>query len=101
MQKGKTLKKVLLLFAFVLAITDYSLIRFWLPRSPSPQPFPIRPHEKYKYYEIINQSNGETLTYVTVPVGVGDEYITGDNCRYVVVRMSGNKAYAKYMGLVP
>jgi hypothetical protein len=64
----------------------------------SKRPNPVRPLEQHRYVQIIDQANGKTLTYVSVTVSVGDEYITGDNRRYVVVRLHGNKAYAKYTG---
>jgi hypothetical protein len=65
------------------------------PRSQAP-PAPDRPAPaEYSYYIIIEQQTGRTITYVSVPVTVGDEYLTSENKMYVVTRVVGNKAYAR------
>ncbi len=60
---------------------------------------PPRPGPKiYSYYKIIDIANGKTLMYVSsMPVTKGDELITSENRKYVVVKMKGNLAYAKYV----
>jgi hypothetical protein len=63
------------------------------PVRPYPQPM------KYSYYKIVDQSNDKVLMYISSgPVGPGDSLITENNRRFVVVRVVGNKAYAKYVG---
>ena len=74
---------------------------FFRKDGPSPQS-PVRPHPvKYAYYQIVDAATGKTLTFVSVPVTKGDEYVTADNRRYVVVRIRENKAYARYTGMAP
>jgi hypothetical protein len=84
-----------------MSILIYLGISFIAPLVfPTPKPKIARPHPS-QYYQIIDEATGKTLTYVSSsPVDVGDEYITGDNRRYVVVRMERTKAYAKFAGMV-
>ena len=37
------------------------------------------------------------MTISSVPVFIGDELITDENKRYVVVKIEGNVAYARYV----
>jgi hypothetical protein len=87
---------LIIIFTVILAL--YLLISY-IP-GLFPKPKPVRPHPvQYPYYQIIDQATGKTLTYVSsIPVNVGDEYVTGSNRRYVVIIVKGNKAYAKYAG---
>jgi hypothetical protein len=97
----KSWRTIIILTGFIVLI--YLGIRYLVPFvSPSPGPKSIRPYPvQYSYYQIIDEATGKTLTYISsTPVTVGDEYITGDNRRYVVVRLQGNKAYAKFAGMV-
>lgn len=70
---------------------------FPTPKIKQTRPRPVQ----YSYYQIIDETTGKTLTYVSsISVNVGDEYVTGENQRYVVVRVKGNKAFARYDGTV-
>ncbi|SDF51824.1 hypothetical protein [Sporolituus thermophilus] len=66
---------------------------------PLPQPKPETPTKApYEYYVIIDEATGATIMYVSVvTVNPGDELITEDNKRYVVVRVEENRAYARYV----
>jgi hypothetical protein len=67
-------------------------------RTPLPMPG-NRQKANYSYYRIIDENTGELLTYISsTPVNKGDEYITGKNRRYIITRLKGNTAYAKYIG---
>jgi hypothetical protein len=97
--KGKNRYRFWFLLAVILLLTTYYAVQYGSRIIPSPRPNPVRHLEEFKYYEIIDEKNGRTLTYISVPVSVGDEYVT-ENRHYVVVRINGNKAYAKYTGRV-
>lgn len=91
-----------LIWAVILLFALYFLSNR-LPKLLQPsRPKQVRPHPiKYPYYQIIDQATGRTLTYVSaMSVVKGDEYVTGDNRRYIVVMVKGNKAYAKYAGKI-
>ncbi len=69
---------------------------WWKGSRPVPRSNPIR--QQYSYYRIMDQATGETLMVISsAPVTEGDELITGDNRRFVVVRVVGNQAYAKFV----
>ncbi|MGE5606191.1 MAG: hypothetical protein ACM3YE_10945 [Bacteroidota bacterium] len=70
--------------------------------GPFPQPVPgNRQKAEYSYYRIIDQKTGKLLTHISsMPVSIGDEYVTAENRRYIVTRVKGNTAYAKYVGIV-
>jgi hypothetical protein len=90
-----------LIWAVILLFALFAINR--LPGLLQPSgPKQVRPHPvKYPYYQIIDHATGRTLTYVSaMSVVKGDEYVTGDNRRYVVVMVKGNKAYAKYAGKI-
>ena len=74
----------------------YGPMLFKTPKQPvRPYPQPM----KYSYYKIVDQANGKPLMYISSgPVGPGDKLITEDNRRFVVVKVVGNKAYAKCVG---
>ncbi len=89
-----------LIFIFILVLALYFLLTYLPVLFSPPQPQPVRPHPvQYPYYQIIDQATGKTLTYVSsAPVTIGDEYVTEENRRYIIIRVKGNKAYAKYAG---
>ncbi|MGE5582888.1 MAG: stage II sporulation protein P [Bacillota bacterium] len=90
-RKSKILLPIIGILAFIGIC--YYISTLYLP---SPQP---RAYKKiYNYYKIVDINTGNTLMHVSsVPVVKGDELVTQDNKRYVVVRVTGNKAYAKYI----
>lgn len=56
------------------------------------------PPKKYAYYRIIDEKTEKTLmTISSGPVMKGDELITEDNKLYVVVKVEGNNAYARFV----
>ena len=86
-------------FVLIAALLVIGLaVYHWKPRQ-APAPLPERkPEMRYSYYRIVDQATGKTLMVISSsPVTVGDELLTGDNRRYVVVRMVGNLAYAKFV----
>lgn len=99
MLKQKSPARFWLLWLIVFIIAVYGLTRFLPGIWSGSKTNPVRPLEQHQYFQIIDQDTGKTLTYVSVTVSKGDEYITGDDRRYVIVRLSGNKAYARYTGL--
>lgn len=81
------------LAAIILGCLGYV---WWKGSRPDPRPNPIP--RQYSYYRILDQATGETLMEISSePVETGDELITGDNRRFVVVRVVGNQAYAKFV----
>lgn len=94
------LPKIGLVVALGLLLA-YLLFRYAVPYfSPAPQPKPDSLQQTpYDYYILIDADTGETLTYVsTVKVTTGDEYISGDNKRYIVTKVEENRAYLQSFG---
>ena len=94
------LPKLGMIIAIIL-ILAYLLFRYAVPYfSPAPQPKPGPLQEKpYDYYILIDADTGKTLTYVSsVKVTTGDEYISGDNKRYIVTKVEENRAYLHSFG---
>ena len=84
-----------------IALLIFLGVRYMAPLIfPTPEPKVSRPQPvRYSYFVIVDQDTGKTIAYISsAPVTQGDEYITGDNQRYVVTRLRGNKAYAKRTG---
>lgn len=71
---------------FALAYLPMSLLP--LQQKPTPQPI-------YDYYEILDETNGESLMTIPLVVNIGDELITDDNRRFEVVIVIENKALAR------
>ncbi|HOP74985.1 MAG TPA: hypothetical protein PLC07_08005 [Bacillota bacterium] len=56
---------------------------------------------QYAYYRIVDEKTEKLLmTISSSPVTKGDELITEDNKRYVVVKVEKNVAYARYVETV-
>lgn len=96
-------KKPWLILTLILGliIASWFLVHYFKTlnnRVPRPMPG-NRQKANYSYYRIIDEKTGELLTYISsTPVNKGDEYVTGNNRRYIITRMKGNTAYAKYVG---
>lgn len=92
--------KKLLSYFFIGLILSTGIILF-LNRQPiagRPAPNRAAPHANYEYHRIIDEKTKKTLmTISSVPVFIGDELITDENKRYVVVKIEGNVAYARYV----
>lgn len=89
-----------LAFGFLIMLV---LLYFFAPQYlPLPQQKPvIPPKPAYEYYIILDEATNETLMYVSViTVNPGDELITEQNKRYVISRVEGNRAYARYVEIV-
>jgi hypothetical protein len=98
----KKISYPLLIIIAGISILIFLAIRYISPLVfPTPKPKIVRPQPIiYRYYQVIDITTGKTLTYISsAPVNLGDEYITENNKRYVVIRMKGNKAYAKSAGM--
>jgi len=46
-------------------------------------------------YWVINVADNKTLTHTSVPLNVGDEYITAENKIYRITKIINDKAYVK------
>ncbi|EGO62877.1 hypothetical protein [Acetonema longum] len=51
----------------------------------------------YDYYVVTEEKTGVVLMYVPLVLSIGDDVIGEDNCRYRVVRITGNQAYARFL----
>ncbi|EAX47637.1 hypothetical protein TcarDRAFT_1059 [Thermosinus carboxydivorans Nor1] len=81
-------------------LTVFIVLYFTAPQLLlPPQPKPHAPVKApYEYYVILDEATGATIMYVSVvTVNPGDELITEDNKRYVVIRVEENRAYARYV----
>ena len=66
--------------------------------TPQAKPEQSPPQERYDYYLIIEESTNKTMAYVsTVTVNIGDEYLSENNKRYIIVKIEENRAYARYV----
>jgi len=89
----------------IIAAGITTLIYFANFRSVSPVWNPLRWHGGYsidhtsKEYCTVATENGFMLTKTARRVFRGDEIITGDGKHYRVIRVDGNKATAKYLGM--
>lgn len=84
----------LLLVGLALLTLVYLALSF-LPFNLLPiQQKPI-PQKIYDYYEVVDESSGESLMAVPLIVNVGDELLTEENKRYEVVKVIENTAYAR------
>lgn len=67
--------------------------------TPQPKPEPVTEETKYEYYILIDEETGNILGYISsVKVSTGDEYISSDNKRYVVIKLEQNRAYMRDFG---
>lgn len=55
------------------------------------------PQKTYNYYIIVDKETDMLLMYVPVTVRDGDELISEDNKRYVVVEVIDDVAYARFV----
>ncbi|MGI6711188.1 MAG: hypothetical protein ACOX4L_00310 [Bacillota bacterium] len=46
-------------------------------------------------YWLIDTSNQKYLTHTSIPLCIGDEYISSDNKIYRIIRITKNKVYVK------
>lgn len=83
-----------LLFLFYLGLTYLPVNLLPIQQKPVPQPV-------YDYYEIVDENGGESLMTIPLTVNIDDELITEDNRRYKVVRVIGNRAFARRIALDP
>lgn len=68
-------------------------------KPPQTKPGPIIEEKLYDYYNLIDEETGQILGYVSsVKVTTGDEYISDNNKRYVVIRVEENRAYLRSFG---
>ena len=82
--------------AFILLVSG--LYFSWPNGTPQAKPEQSPPQERYDYYLVIEESTNKTMAYVsTVTVNIGDEYISEDNKRYIIVKIEENRAYARYV----
>lgn len=88
---------VLLILAAVLA-GGYAFVNYapleMLTIQAKPEPLP---QKSYDYYIIIEKETGIHLMFVPIVVFVGDELISEDNKRYVIVEIADNLAYASFV----
>jgi hypothetical protein len=94
---GKIKMKIAItvLFAVLLGgVTPWYYTPKYFP-TPFKKPVPAERKMKYEYYEILDESTGEPLMYVSVvDVTKGDELLVEDRW-YVIVKVVGNRAYAR------
>lgn len=85
---------VLLVGGIALSLLTYFAL-LYLPIGLLPQQHKPTPQPIYDYYEIVDESGGESLMMVPLVVNVGDELLTEDNRRFKVVKVVENTAYAR------
>ena len=93
---GNLRSKVVITALLILFVVG-GVAWYYTPKYfPSPYKKPVPAEEaKYDYYEILDEATGESLMYVSVVnVTTGDELLVEDRW-YVVVRVNGNRAYAR------
>lgn len=55
---------------------------------------PSNEHLDYSYW-VMDLTSNRPLTHTTIPLSVGDEYISADNKIYRIVKITRDKAYAQ------
>lgn len=85
----------LVLAAAILVLIGVAIGLYVSVLTPDRKPAE-KPPKPYEYYIVIDEASGNTLTYVTsIAVSPGDEYLNADGQWYRVVRVEGNRAYAR------
>jgi len=85
---------VLVVLVLLLSVTAAVWFFYYAPGALlNPLPLPLK-----QGYTIVDEKTGESLAYVGVRASVGDQLITWDNRLYVVVRVTGHTAFARYQG---
>lgn len=79
----------------IMLIGGYSFFHH-APLQMQAKPEPA-PQKTYAYYIIIDKETDALLMYVPVTVRTGDELISEDNNRYVVVEVIDDVAYARFI----
>lgn len=85
------MKKIFTAF-FLLLVLLLVIIRPLYERNQNP-PNALR-HYSPGYF-VINLADQKTLTHTSLPLNVGDEYITAQNKIYRIVKITGNQAYVQ------
>jgi len=103
MATGLKRRLYIIISIFLLGcISVFGLIQLLPYCMPNVQQKPEQaPQKRFPYYQIIAVEDQRTLMYVGVLVTVGDELITEENKRYQVVRIEENRAYARFVEVVP
>ena len=82
------------LIGLVLLVAGYFALSF-LPLNLLPLQQKPAPQTIHDYYEILDESSGESLMMVPLVVNVGDELLTEDNRWFRIVKVVEDKAYAR------
>lgn len=91
--RTKIVTLVLLTLLMVGVIAWYYTPKYF--PTPFKKPIPAEHKNQFDYYEILDEASGESLMYISVvDVTKGDELLVEDRW-YVIVRVSGNRAYAR------
>ena len=97
-----TFRRSTWVFLLLAAILLFGIIKYLVPAitpAPQPKPEPIVEERVYEYYILIDEATGEVLGHVSsVKVTTGDEYVSGQNKRYVVTKVEENRAYLQDFG---
>lgn len=49
-------------------------------------------------YWVVDMSTNKNIAHTSIPLSIGDEYITADNTLYRIVKLIKDKAYVKKVG---
>lgn len=95
--RTKLIMGILVIVSVVVIAAQYLFPVF--TRPPQAKPELIIENKVYEYYILIDQETGEVLGHVSsLEVTTGDEYISENNKRYVVIRVEENRAYMNSFG---
>jgi len=99
----KVSRRIVIMISLVVVIAAAVAggLRFLSPRdgSPAPESEPD-PWERATGYYTLFDEDGEVLLETGLEITVGDEYIAPDNHHYRVVKVSGDRAYARLLGVL-
>ena len=90
-------KTTFFMFVIIMFAGGYSLLNYAPFKIFNIQPKLENASQKtYQYYIIVDEKTDEHLMYVPVTVRLGDELISENNNRYVIVKIVDDVAYARF-----
>lgn len=76
----------------------YLAILLCLALPAAPRPVRAEEERRSGYYTMVDNETGQVICRTGMVIYPGDQYLTGNNLLYRVVRLEDNTAYAKFLG---
>lgn len=82
----------ILLSVFLISALGFGLFYAFRPNSPS--------SPTQESYWVVDMATNKNIAHTSIPLSVGDEYLSSDNTLYRIVKLIKDKAYVKKVGTV-